>query len=107
GIYLGASAGRMNVVDRDDLSGFQLDSNDNAFKFILGWHAANFLAFELNYVDFGQPQQTFFGQKVQLDAQGVDAFLILSKSIALLDLYAKAGVLTWRAEASVQGLGSA
>jgi hypothetical protein len=107
GVYIGIGTGQMNVKDRDELSGFRLDSNDNAFKGILGWRAAKFLAFELNYVDFGQPKQTFLGQQVKLDAQGVDAFAILSARIALLDLYAKAGVISWRAEASVQGLGSA
>lgn len=105
GTYIGISTGQMNVRDRDELSGFRIDSDDNAFKAILGWRA-NFLAFELNYVDFGQPTQTLFGRQVQLEAQGVDAFVILSKRIALLDLYAKVGALVWDAEASVKGLGS-
>ena len=106
GTYIGISTGQMNVRDRDELSGFRIDSDDNAFKAILGWRA-NFLAFELNYVDFGQPTQTLFGRQVQLEAQGIDAFVILSKRIALLDLYAKVGALVWDAEASVEGLGSA
>lgn len=103
--YIGISTGQMNVRDRDELSGFQIDSDDNAFKAILGWRA-NFLAFELNYVDFGQRKQIFFGQQVELDAQGVDAFVIVSKRIALLDLYAKVGVLVWDSEASVEGFGT-
>ena len=41
-----------------------------------------------------------------LDAQAVDAFVVLSKRIALLDLYAKAGAIFWESETSVQGLGS-
>jgi hypothetical protein len=105
GTYIGFSTGQMNVRDRDELSGFQIDSDDNAFKAILGWRA-NFLAFELNYVDFGRAKQRLFGQQVELDAQGVDAFVILTKRIAVLDLYAKAGALVWEAEASVRGLGS-
>ena len=105
GTYIGISTGQMNVRDRDELSGFRIDSDDNAFKAILGWRA-KFLAFELNYVDFGQAQQRLFGQQVELDAQGIDAFVILSKRIALLDLYAKVGALVWKAQASVQGLGS-
>jgi OmpA-like transmembrane domain len=105
GTYIGFSTGQMNVRDRDELSGFQIDSDDNAVKGILGWRK-KFLAFELNYVDFGQAKQRLFGQQVELDAHGIDAFVILSKRIALLDLYAKAGALLWEAEASVQGLGS-
>lgn len=106
GVYMGASAGQAAVRDVDELSGLELDSGDTSYKAILGFRAAEFLAFELNYVDLGQPQQTFAGQRVQLEAQGVDAFVILSKRIAMLDLYAKVGVLLWEAEASVQGLGS-
>lgn len=106
GVYIGASAGQAIVRDVDELSGLELDSDDNSFKAILGFRSADFLAFELNYVDLGQPQQTFAGTRVQLDAQGVDGFVVLSKRIALLDLYAKVGVLVWEAEASVQGLGS-
>jgi hypothetical protein len=105
GTYIGVSTGQMNVRDRDELSGFRIDGDDNAFKAILGWRA-NSLAFELNYVDFGQAKQRLFGRQVALDAQGIDAFVVLSKRIAVLDLYAKAGALVWEAEASVQGLGS-
>lgn len=107
GAYIGASAGQAAVRDVDELSGFELDSEDTSFKAILGFRSADFLAFELNYIDLGQPQQTFAGQRVALDAQGVDGFVILSKRIAMVDLYAKVGVLLWEAEASVQGLGTA
>jgi hypothetical protein len=106
GTYIGVATGQMNVRDRNDLTGFRIDSGDNAFKAILGWRA-NLVAFELNYVDFGRPTQNVFGRQVELDAQGIDAFVIFSGRVARLDLYAKAGVLLWDAEASMQGLASA
>ncbi len=105
GVYIGAATGQANVRNADELSGFELDSDDNCFKAILGFRA-DFLAFEFNYVDFGQPQQTFAGRRVQVDAKGYDGFLVLSKRIAHLELFAKAGLLAWEMETSVQGLGS-
>jgi hypothetical protein len=105
GTYIGIATGQLNVEDRDELSGFRIDSDDNASKAILGWRT-NFLAFELNYVDFGQLKQPLLGQQVKFDAQGVDAFAVFSKRFAVLDLYAKVGALLWEAEASVPGLGT-
>jgi hypothetical protein len=105
GAYIGISTGQMNVEDRDELGAFQIESDDNAFKAILGWRR-KYLALELNYVDFGQPQQTLSGRQVRLDAQAVDAFVVLSKRITVLDLYAKVGAILWESERSVQGFGS-
>ena len=105
GTYIGIATGQLNVEDRDELSGFRIDSDDNASKAILGWRK-NFLAFELNYVDFGQLKQPLLGQQLKFDAQGVDAFAIFSKRFGLLDLYAKIGALLWEAKASVPGLGA-
>lgn len=105
GVYIGASTGQANVRDTDELGGFELDGDDNSFKAILGFRADS-LAIEFNYVDLGQPQQTFAGRSVQIDAKGYDGFLVLSKRIALLELFAKAGIIAWKVETSVQGLNS-
>lgn len=107
GFYLGASVGQSNIKDRDDLSGLSLDSDDTGFKVIAGFRPLDFLAVEVNYVDFGKPDDTVAGTNVQVDANGIDAFGVLFFSpVPLFDLYAKAGVISWDAKATVQNLGS-
>lgn len=106
GFYLGGSVGQANVQDQDELSGFELDSDDNGFKLIAGFRPLDFLGFELNYVDLGKPQDTIGGVDVEIDANGIDAFAVGFLPLPFMDLFLKAGLISWDAEASVEGFGS-
>jgi hypothetical protein len=107
GFYLGAAVGQSNVKDEDDLSGLTLDSDDTGFKVIAGFRPLDFLAVELNYVDFGKPSDDVLGTNVEVDANGIDAFgVLLFSPVPLFDLYAKAGVISWDAKATAENIGS-
>jgi hypothetical protein len=59
GLYLGLGYGSFNVqiddIDQTDEAVERIDDDDNAWKVFAGWRLNPYFAFELNYVDFGDP----------------------------------------------------
>lgn len=58
GLYVGAGFGQFNVGvddldDADEALG-KIDDDGNAWKIFAGWRLNPYVAFELNYVDFGE-----------------------------------------------------
>jgi hypothetical protein len=104
GLYLGGSVGRANIQVDDGLGGLALDSDDNGFKAIVGIRPLDFLGFELNYVDFGQPEDTIGGIDVESDATGIDGFVVGFLGLPFMDLFAKAGYIAWDASLSADGV---
>ena len=63
GFYIGAGLGQFDVKI-DDLEGVgdvleDLDADDSAWKFILGWRFNPFLSLEADYIDLGAPNGNF------------------------------------------------
>jgi opacity protein-like surface antigen len=58
GLYLGVGFGQFNVnvddFDDTDEAIQRIDDEDNAWKIFAGWRINPYVAFELNYVDFGE-----------------------------------------------------
>jgi opacity protein-like surface antigen len=58
GLYIGAGFGQFNVgvddIDDTDNAVSRIDDDDNAWKIFAGWRLNPYVAFELNYVDFGE-----------------------------------------------------
>lgn len=59
GFYLGGGVGQFNaqIDDVDDVDGTvdEWDNDDTAYKFFVGYRLNNFLAFELDYINLGEP----------------------------------------------------
>lgn len=59
GLYLGLGYGAFDVqiddIDQTDEAIQRIDDDDNAWKVFVGWRLNPYFAFELNYVDFGDP----------------------------------------------------
>lgn len=106
GLYVGGSIGQGNVESRDEVSGFEIDGEDNGFKGIVGFRPLDFLAFEINYVDLGNPDDTFLGTKVELEATGLDAFVVGLIPLPFMDIFGKVGFIAWDAELSASGFGT-
>lgn len=106
GIYIGGSIGRANIQEREQLSGLELDDNDNGFKAIVGIRPLDFLGFELNYVDLGTVEDTVGGINLAADTKGIDAFAVGFFPLPFVDLFAKAGIISWDAEVSAAGITS-
>jgi opacity protein-like surface antigen len=58
GLYIGAGYGQFNVsvddIDDADEAVSKIDDDGNAWKIFAGWRLNPYVAFELNYVDFGE-----------------------------------------------------
>lgn len=106
GFYVGASVGQAGVEASDDLTGFELDDEDNGFKAIVGFRPLDFIAFEVNYVDLGSPSDDLGGVPVQLETQGLDGFVVGILPVPFVDIFAKVGFILWDAELSSPAFGT-
>jgi Outer membrane protein beta-barrel domain len=98
GIYIGGSVGRASVKIDEGLA--QFDDSDTGYKFILGIRPLDWLGFEANYVDFGNPEDN--GLKVK--AHGISAFAVPFYAFGPLDVYAKVGAIDWKSSLSAKGV---
>lgn len=86
GLYLGAGVGQANVDI--DTGPIEVDGDDTGYKAIAGFRPLDFLAVELNYIDFGKVEDS----GLAVDADAIAAFAVGFLPIGPVDLYAKAGV---------------
>lgn len=102
-LTLGASIGYVNIENDDP--GFNFDANDTGYKFFANYTASNYLGIEGGYVDFGSPQDIVGGFPGEIDAAGWNLYgvgnLPLSGGV---DLFAKAGVVSWEADSIINGI---
>jgi outer membrane immunogenic protein len=113
GFYVGGSVGSAGLeIDFDDpgdpLNTVTFDEDDFAWKAFAGY---NFdltllnLAIEGGYVDLGGSSADLGGTLFAVDADGLDLFGVLGVDLGPIGIFAKAGVIAWDAEASIDGLG--
>jgi len=97
-MYVGAGVGKADV----DIDSFSED--DSSQKLIVGYifdlPAVDF-SVEANYVDFGSPREDASGTAIEIS--GLDAFAVAGIDFGLVGLFAKAGVITWDADAVAPG----
>jgi len=103
GVYLGAgiSQASVDVNLRSGTTRIPLDGNNTKFKIIAGVRPIDWLAFEVNYVDFGSIDQTVGNTRGEFKLKGLDAFAVGLLEVVLVDLYAKAGFVRWDQTASI------
>jgi hypothetical protein len=89
GIYLGAAVSQSRVDF--DINSLSVDGNDTKYKLIAGIRPLDWLAVEVNYVDFGAVDSP----TVKQELKGFDAFAVGLFEIAIVDLYAKVGLISW------------
>jgi opacity protein-like surface antigen len=99
GFYLGASVGQANLKI-DDLTDNVLedddfDADDTAFKLIAGFRPLDWLGLEAAYVNFGEPEDTVIGEQLKADGDGISAFAVGFLAAGPVDLFAKAGLISW------------
>jgi hypothetical protein len=103
GFYLGGSVGQANLKIDDVTNGVAVedfDADDTAFKLIAGIRPLDWLGIEAAYVNFGEPEDTVFGQKAQADGDGISAFAVGFLPTGPVDLFAKAGLISWDSKIS-------
>lgn len=112
GFYVGGSVGdatvQAEVPDEDNIGDvFSFDESDFAWKAFAGY---NFdltvfdLAIEGGYVDLGAPSGDITGTSVELDLGGWDVFGLAGVQLGPIGVFAKAGLISWDIEATVEGI---
>jgi OOP family OmpA-OmpF porin len=99
GFYLGAGV-TSTKFDVKDFGSSSLDGN--SFKVIAGYRPLDWLAAEANYIDLGSDSNN--GASVSGKAFTVSGLLIAN--IAIVDLYARAGMANWNFDGSFNGIKS-
>lgn len=109
GFYIGASVGQAGVDTESADFGFvteDFNGDDTGFKVLAGFRFIKLFAIEANYVDLGSASDNVAGVNVDVDTKGIDAFGVLFLPIPVVDLFLKAGVISWDVDANVAGFGS-
>jgi outer membrane immunogenic protein len=111
GPYIGGSVGSVTIeaeIPDENLGEvFDFDENDFAWKVFGGY---NFdltvvdLAIEGGYVDLGSPSGDFLGSAVEFDVTGWDVFGLVGINLGPVGLFAKAGMITWDADATIDAI---
>jgi hypothetical protein len=100
GFYLGAGLTQSKVKD----IGPSIDLKDDSYKLIAGFRPIDLFAVELNYIDLGQERGSIGPVGYSVDSKAYAAFAVGYLPLPFVDLYAKAGVARWEADARATGL---
>jgi len=105
GFYVGGSFGQTSLKINDldlGLDSFDFSANDTSYKIIVGYRFMGFFAVEGSYVNFGQlADSTPNGGEpvnIQADLKGYDAFAVGMLPLGIIDIFAKAGFVSWDAD---------
>lgn len=109
GLYIGGSVGIAGVeIDTGTpVNPLIFDEDEFAWKAFAGYNVdlpiLN-LGIEAGYVDFGGPSADIGGSLFAVDSDGFDAFGVLGIDLGPIGVFAKAGVIAWDAEVSIDGI---
>jgi len=104
GVSVGQAAVEMDVVDQ--VQTFAFDQDDFAWNVYGGFNFGLILmdvAVEAGYVSLGGPSLDVLGSQIVVDTTGIDAFGVLGFDLGPIGVFAKAGMISWDAEASIDG----
>jgi OOP family OmpA-OmpF porin len=103
GLSLGASVGYVNIEDSEP--GFDFEANDTGYKLFASYEFSNHLGIEGGYVDFGEPNDQFQGFRGEIDASGWNLYGVGNLPLTDgVDLFAKAGIVSWNADSIIDGI---
>ncbi|MGH8175974.1 MAG: porin family protein [Steroidobacter sp.] len=109
GLYLGLGYGQFNVqiddIDQTDEAIERIDDDDNAWKVFAGWRLNPYFAFELNYVDFGDPSDQLESSGTsgdyQLELSGFQPAIYGTFPLGPVELFGKLGYYFYDVELNV------
>jgi len=109
GFYLGGSVGTAGVeIDTGDPANpVNFDEDDFAWKAFVGYNIdlpIIDLGVEAGYVNLGGPSADVGGVQFAVDTDGFEAFGLLGFNLGPIGVFAKAGVIAWDAEFSIDGV---
>lgn len=98
GIYIGAGIGQATVELDNVIAAQDFDADDLGYKIIVGIRPLDWLGFEANYVNFGEPDDTIAGQRLRSEGYGFSGFAVGFLALGPVDLFAKGGLISWNTE---------
>jgi hypothetical protein len=102
GLYVGGSVGQ-TTIKADDID---FDESDTSYKAFVGYMFLPFLGVEGGYVNFGGPNKNYGSSgSIDIDVDGWEGFLLGALPLGPVELFAKAGVLSYNIDAKVKGAG--
>lgn len=109
GLYLGLGYGQFDVgvddIDDTDEAIQRIDDDDNAWKAFVGWRMNPYFAFELNYVDFGDPSDRIeaggSSGDYTLELSGFQPAVYGSFPLGPVELFGKVGYYFYDVDLSV------
>lgn len=105
GFSAGASVGYSNVSIEE--SGVSVDFSDVGYKVFGTYMFNDNWGIEGSWIDFGSMSEDVAGTEIELEVDGFDVFAVGAIPVSeTMDLFAKAGMLSWDASVSVSGFGS-
>lgn len=103
GFSAGASVGYSNISLGD--SGVNVDFNDVGYKVFGTYMFTDNFGVEGSWLDFGNLSENVGGLEAEIDADGFDLFAVGSFPVSdTFDLFGKAGMLSWDASTSINGV---
>jgi hypothetical protein len=111
GLYIGAGVGQANLKaspqNPNGGGNLDFDATGTASKAFLGYRFAMIplidIAAEAAYNDFGKPSKTINGQNVQYKVTGASGAGLLIFPLGPIDLFGKAGVMSWSSSTNIGG----
>jgi OOP family OmpA-OmpF porin len=103
GIYLGASIGQSSI-EIDSIGATDFEGDDVGYKIIAGIRPLDWLGFEANYVNFGEPDDSIAGTKVTTEGYGLSGFAVGFLGLGPVDAFAKVGLVSWDTKIGVSGI---
>ncbi len=90
--------------DTSNVNDVNFDENDTSYKIFAGYMLLPFLGVEGGYVDFGSPNRHYSGVgSVELQVDGWEGFVVGQLPLGPVDLFAKAGVLSYNVDVKTSG----
>jgi len=109
GLYLGGGVGQTNIQDDPNNPNgggtLNFDSSATSYRAFIGYRLTVIplldFAAEAGYNEFGKPSQTVNGQNLNYKLTGAHAAGLVILPLGPLDVYGKAGVLSWSSDKTV------
>lgn len=107
GFYVGAGVGQFNAqiddVDQLDPTIQDWDEDDTAYKVFGGWRLNKVLAFELAYINLGEPSGAVVpGFNVDSSVDGFAPYVVATLPLGLFEVYGRLGYYFYDATVGVE-----
>jgi len=104
-MYLGASIGNSYFSGEytdaiDEVKG--IDENSTGWKIFGGYSSASFFGLEGGYRDFGEVENTSNDTTFKSSTKGWDIEAVGKFTVAIVDIFGKAGIMFWDIESTVK-----